>query len=233
MRKIIMALIGLLVLLAACTSNDNDQKSNDTEKEVNTESSEGVEDSASNDDEETDTKSKPKKEGSTSFPESKVLAEEINMESLEAEIKTDNPNNRVMILKDEDGNEKYKSVYIKEKNRLKIISLNDEGQIFNKVIEPEDENNAKGSSSNEETHKKFNSKNEELTSFSEYKVLAVEINMENLDAEIKTDNPNNRVMILKDEDGNKKYKSVYIKKKERLKIISLDDEGQVFNKIIK
>lgn len=116
--------MGLLVLLAACTSNDN-EKSNDTEKEVNTESSE---------DEETDTKSNSKQEELTSFPEYEVLAEEIKMESLEAEIKTDNPNNRVMILKDENGEKKYKSVYIKKKKRLKIISLNEEGQIFNEVI---------------------------------------------------------------------------------------------------
>ncbi|MBO0992562.1 hypothetical protein [Bacillus sp. SD088] len=73
---------------------------------------------------------------------------------------------------------------------------------------------------------------EELTSFLEYDTLVVEINIKDLKADVKTDNANKRVIIFKDESGEKKYKSIYIKKEERLKIISLDDEGQIYNEII-
>src|SRR5690625_2852308 len=124
MKKMI-ALISMLVLLAACTSNNGENSTDNAEKEDDTVLSEDNKEAE---------EIEPQSEEIANFPEYDVLAEELNMDNLAADVKTDNPNKRVMILTDNDGEKQYKSIYIKEKQRLKIISLDEEGQIFNKVI---------------------------------------------------------------------------------------------------
>ncbi|SRR5690625_979407 len=137
MKKMIVALISMLVLLAACTSNNNEETSTDnTEREADTAVSEHNKepDKEETSDEEINQKAESPNAKLASFPEYDVLVEEIDMDNLAADVKTNNPNKRVMILTDDDGEKQYKSIYIKEKQRLKIISLDEEGQIFNKVI---------------------------------------------------------------------------------------------------
>jgi len=137
MKKMIVALISMLVLLAACTSNNNEETSTDnTEREADTAVSEHNKepDKEETSDEEINQKVESPNTKLASFPEYDVLTEEVNMNILDADMKTDNPNKRVMVLIDEHGEKLYKTVYIKKKKRLKIISLNDEGQIFNEVI---------------------------------------------------------------------------------------------------
>jgi len=130
MKKMI-ALISMLVLLAACTSNSGENSTDNAEKEDDTVLSEDNKEAAQDKEAE---EIEPQSEEIANFPEYDVLAEELNMDNLAADVKTDNPNKRVMILTDDDGEKQYKSIYIKEKQRLKIISLDEEGQIFNEVI---------------------------------------------------------------------------------------------------
>src|SRR5699024_1252075 len=74
-----------------------------------------------------------------------------------------------------------------------------------------------------------NSKNEE---FKESEVIEKEIDVSDLNVEIETDNDNNRVILFK-ENNKPVYKTVYIKRDQRLKIIDIENnEGQIYNKII-
>ena len=66
----------------------------------------------------------------------------------------------------------------------------------------------------------------ELAGFEEYAVLQSTIgNLDSLTPEIETDNPNTRVILYADADGRKVYKSIYVKRNNRLKVIDLNGGG--------
>lgn len=74
--------------------------------------------------------------------------------------------------------------------------------------------------------------NDEIADFDEASVIEDTIDIANMDVKVKTDNPNNRVLLFSD-DHDVMYKTVYIKKKQRLKIINIhEDKGQIFNEVI-
>lgn len=137
MKKLIIALISILTLLTACTSNNEGNASaENAEEDIDTalsvENKEADKEEISTKEAYEETESRDQEIGN--FPEYDVLAEQVDLDNLTSDIKTDNPNKRVMILTEGDGQKRYKSIYIKKKQRLKIISLDDEGQIFNEVI---------------------------------------------------------------------------------------------------
>lgn len=57
----------------------------------------------------------------------------INLENAKLDIVEDNYGKRVLLVSNDKGIETHKTIYIKNKNRLKIIEF-DKGQIFNEVI---------------------------------------------------------------------------------------------------
>lgn len=135
MKKMVIALISILALLAACTNGSEEAAAGNAEKEFGTAPIEDDKEESEREDsaKEKDEKTKNDKE-IADFPEYDVLAEEINVDDLDVDIKANNSNKRVMLLSDDNGKKQYKSIFIKEKKRLKIISLDDDGQIFNDVI---------------------------------------------------------------------------------------------------
>ena len=108
---------------------------------------------------------------------------------------------------------------------------NEENGIENDV-ENESENNA-GDNMDNQTNNDSSDSDSALADFPEYNTLVAEIDVDRLDAEIETDNPNKRVILYADSDGHKQYKSIFIKKQDRLKIIHFDDDGEIFNEVIK
>lgn len=160
MRKIAFVLFAsMLFVLGACSGNDDDDQSsngadNNTSTEENQdETSDGTttddENATGNEDETEDQAddnsgdqatddSEDGEEASDNeladFPEYETLVDEIDVDTLEAKIETDNPNKRVILYADASGEKQYKSIFIKEKDRLKIIHFDDDGQIFNEVI---------------------------------------------------------------------------------------------------
>ncbi|MBM7632343.1 hypothetical protein [Geomicrobium sediminis] len=82
-------------------------------------------------------------EGGTSFfeenknkwPELTVIENQIGSDFEEVNLENDKGNSRVLLYEN-DGNAEYKSIYILDEERLKIISIgeNGEGQIYNEVI---------------------------------------------------------------------------------------------------
>ncbi|BAC15255.1 hypothetical protein [Oceanobacillus iheyensis HTE831] len=67
-----------------------------------------------------------------------------------------------------------------------------------------------------------------LTSFEEYNTITDQVNTDNLTFHLETDNQGNRIMFLVDEDGEKHYKTIFIKHSSHLKMIDLNGGGQIF-----
>ncbi|SFM26297.1 hypothetical protein SAMN04487943_11133 [Gracilibacillus orientalis] len=61
------------------------------------------------------------------LPEHHILNQYIDLTTLEQITVKDNSEKRVLIFETEAGKKVYKSVYIKEKSRLKLIHLGEEG----------------------------------------------------------------------------------------------------------
>lgn len=74
---------------------------------------------------------KPEQPASTisSLPEYNTLAAHVDLSTLTPVVVSDNSNNRTILLKDANGREQFKSIYVKRTNMLKIINLKG-GQIF-------------------------------------------------------------------------------------------------------
>ncbi|VDG97119.1 Uncharacterised protein [Lysinibacillus sphaericus] len=92
---------------------------------------------------------------------------------------------------------------------------------------PEDNNAA------EEQASETDAKNSELTTYEEYSKIAEVADVNDFKGIVESDNPGTRVILFEDESGKKKVKSVYVKKENRLKVISLDDDGLLYNDILK
>lgn len=92
---------------------------------------------------------------------------------------------------------------------------------------PEDNNDA------EEQASETDAKNSELATHEEYNTIVEVADVNGLKGIVESDNPGTRVILFEDESGKKKVKSVYVKKENRLKVISLDDDGLLYNDILK
>lgn len=68
------------------------------------------------------------------FPENDNLTEYIDIESVSAEIVEDNTGERVILFKDGSGEVQYKSIFVKETDRHKIVQT-DGPNLFNDVID--------------------------------------------------------------------------------------------------
>ena len=115
----LMALVLTLFLFAGCSTQEDTDSTDSTVSQVET-SSEAVED---------DLASVPEEElGSaddiqqSDYPELSTLQEMIDLETVESYLITDNPGTRVIAFV-EDGEQAYKSIYIKSDNRLKLVDF--------------------------------------------------------------------------------------------------------------
>lgn len=121
MKKLL--LVGLLTfLLAGCTSNESVQ-----EPVANDENTESVEDnSVSNPPSDTN--------NLEAFEEYQQISEIADLEGLNGIVETDNPGTRIILFEDENGRKTLKSVFVKKENRLKVISLDNEGLLYNDIL---------------------------------------------------------------------------------------------------
>ncbi|WP_010529784.1 hypothetical protein [Lentibacillus jeotgali] len=67
------------------------------------------------------------------YPESDILDEQVDADDYQMQVVENNQNIRIIILKDAQGHPKYKSVFVKDKNMVKVISYED-GLVFQGVI---------------------------------------------------------------------------------------------------
>ena len=78
-----------------------------------------------------DAKENNKQSQWTSLPEYNRIIEQIGDNDVTFEMETDNEGKRVLNILDQNGTILYKSIFIKETNRLKIIDVNKGKKIFN------------------------------------------------------------------------------------------------------
>lgn len=82
----------------------------------------------------TDHSNENKASSLTNYTEYVTIDKQIeNIKDYQAKVVANNPNKRIILFSDDNNVEQYKSIFIKDTNRLKIIEL-DNGQVFNNVI---------------------------------------------------------------------------------------------------
>lgn len=121
-----LILIASLSLLAAC--------GNDEEAAGNKEVIENVKEAPSSGTSQERADETAVDDEIASLPEYQTIMKEIDKEDCTFKLLTDNEGKRVFLLTDETGKEEYKSIFIKETNRLKIIELESNREIFNDRI---------------------------------------------------------------------------------------------------
>ncbi|EPY07502.1 hypothetical protein PAALTS15_09334 [Paenibacillus alvei TS-15] len=140
MFRIIIILITAATLITACNSNEA-AKDN---REVIIENQESVTTDGKHGDQQNEKKFEQAPNQSNesedhkkwaSLPEYNKIVEQIGSEDYEFETETDNKGKRVLLIADKDGNKQYKTIYIKNTKRLKIIKIKGEGLLFNGILD--------------------------------------------------------------------------------------------------
>ncbi|WP_431028949.1 hypothetical protein [Lysinibacillus sp. LZ02] len=129
MKKMVVALVATGLLLTAC--QDTDEKNNEVAEE-NTQtlqiSEEQPAQNVSNVSNDTND------EQWASLPEYHVVMEQIGTKDYNVETLTDNEEKRILLIRDKAGELQYKTILIKHTQRLKIIEMGEDGQIFNDIL---------------------------------------------------------------------------------------------------
>lgn len=144
MKKTLIILFGLLLLVGCSNNNDAEQpkvdKEDQNQAEQNQDQAENpdasedeeanTEDATTDDATETD-----KNDHLKEFNEFDVLAAELDLNTYEGVVETDNNGNRIILFQDATGKKEFKSIFIKNDNRLKIVQFdNEDNLLFNDII---------------------------------------------------------------------------------------------------
>ncbi|CUB12379.1 hypothetical protein BN2127_JRS1_04166 [Bacillus cereus] len=140
MFKIIIALIATITVLTACNRDEtakdnhntivkNEESSQPEKKEVEQQKNEKPKEQVQNNSQES-----VNHEEWTSLPEYNKIVEQLGNGDYTFQMVTDNRGERILHILDKDGRKQYKSIFIKNTNRLKIIKINGGGLIFNEII---------------------------------------------------------------------------------------------------
>ncbi|MBU5467502.1 hypothetical protein KQI49_11795 [Virgibacillus sp. MSJ-26] len=150
MKKVLLIFASiLLMVLVACGNGDQDQQTDDqtsssneeqtTENETDEQADDMDEDvdediEKSEDESDEDAEKEDQESDQSDLEEYSVVEEHIDLDKYEMDIEEDNPHKRVILYKDDHNEKDYKSIYIKDKNRLKIIEFG-HGEIYDEVID--------------------------------------------------------------------------------------------------
>lgn len=145
------------------------------------------------------------------FMEYDVLEEVINIGNYVAKVVENHKQKRVIVLEDAKGKPKFKSIYNKHTEHLKVIDLK-EGILFDDNLEKESEEVARSEGIEEAAG---------IETFAEYEKLAVYTDVENYTVHVIEDNEQKRIIHLENGSGQPQYKSIYLHHKKVLKIIDL------------
>lgn len=146
------------------------------------------------------------------YEEYAVVNDVIHIDDFNADVVEDNKRKRIIVFNDDHNRPQYKTVYIKKKNRLKVIDFKG-GLLFNDVI-----------TNMEETEQEGTYTTTDLSIFKETTILEEYVDVANYHVEVTTDNPHKRVIILYDDNHRLQVKSIYVKEKNYLKVIDLNDD---------
>ena len=150
-----------------------------------------------------------------------TLDDVVGADDFNAQIVENNNHKRVILLKGDNGQPQFKSIYVKDTNRLKVIDFKD-GLVFNQILSDKKEDDQDSEATEQET---------EVEGLVEYSTLANHVDVNGFNAQVVENNPHKRVIVLKGDHGQPQFKSIYVKDASRLKIINFH-EGLVYNGII-
>lgn len=134
MNKTLLTLVAAATILTACSSNQADPNnqadtSNNVEQNEQPAQTEVVQENNQSEKESID------HDEWSSLSEYDTIIQYIDKKDYTFKTVTDNQNKRILLLTNQDGKEQYKTIFIKNTSRLKIIDLDGEGEIFNAVLE--------------------------------------------------------------------------------------------------
>lgn len=121
-----IGIVAAAFMLTACTSEaseKNEEKPVQTEQTTQNEKEPAKDEAVTQDHEKYD-----------ALPEYDTIIEEIGNEAYTFNKKTDNDDKRVFLI-EMDGEKQYKTIFVKQTNRLKIVKINGGGEVFNRVIQ--------------------------------------------------------------------------------------------------
>ena len=239
MKKLAIMLFSAF-LLASCGSDaDNTENtgSNDVEQHEDATTEEVVQEG-----------SEVKDKTLQTLPEYATLTDFIDVNHYTITSQTENKGNRILVFANEEGEKEYKSIFVKNDQRLKIIDLVDDHLLFNDVIAADDSTSKENATEKEDTNKEdtnkeqndkpqndtsTNDQNAALEKFDEYETIAKEIDLDHYTGNVQTDNKGTRIIIFANEQGKNEYKSIYVKRQKRLKIVEFHSDHLLFNGVIK
>ncbi|WP_330948778.1 hypothetical protein [Virgibacillus sp. MG-45] len=162
------------------------------------------------------------------YPEYDNLEDRVDAYDYHGMVVEDNANKRIIVLKDEDGNSVYKSIFVKATNMHKIVDLNG-GLIFEGVIGTDDDIDDEADDDQDEEE---NEADIDFDAFLEYDNLDDVIDVDEDELVLVEDNDSKRVLLALDDNGQPRYKSIFVKETNRHKVIDLRN-GEIFNGILK
>ncbi|WP_284140629.1 hypothetical protein [Virgibacillus sp. LDC-1] len=163
------------------------------------------------------------------YPEYDNLDEHVDVDDYHGTVVEDNANKRIIVLKDDNGSSVFKSIFVKETNMHKIVDLNGGGLIFEGVIGTDDDidDEADDDQGEEENEAEI-----DFDAFLEYDNLDDVIDVDEDELVLVEDNDSKRVLLALDDNGQPRYKSIFVKETNRHKVIDLRN-GEIFNGILK
>lgn len=133
MNKSMIALIAAATMLTACNNdkaNENEGKSVQTTNENQTQTENEQQKQPS----QTETQTSPEHGEWSSLPEYDKIIEQIGNEDYIFNKETDNDGKRVFLI-ELNGEKQYKTVFVKNTNRLKIIKINGGGEVYDGILQ--------------------------------------------------------------------------------------------------
>ena len=130
MFKRIIPLVVIIFTLGACSNDDEAEK----KKEIIG----NIKEPLQSDNFQDESSGNVTLEEGDSFLEIQTVIDQIDDEYYIFQTMTDNKNQRVLLAVNDEGMERYKTIFIKKIKRLKIIDLAGDGEIYNETITVED-----------------------------------------------------------------------------------------------
>ena len=115
-----------------------------------------------------------------------------------------------------------------EDERVDQQSENGVEQENTTITEDESSQSSKANDNNESANKENSGSNSDYDGYEEFNVLEDYIAVDDFTVDVVEDNKEKRVALFSDDSHHKKYKSIYIKHKNWLKIVDLNG-GLIYN----
>ncbi|MFC0300385.1 hypothetical protein ACFFIS_06065 [Virgibacillus soli] len=181
----------------------------------------------------------------TTLPEWNNLTNYVDVTKYKAKVVENNVGNRVIVLKDKNGHDQFKSIFVKRQSIQKIIDYKG-GLVFNgtltsngkakATVKNEKKTNVSKKATTNTTQQKVTqkAKSEKVTKksqkqttttniskFTEYQNIKKHVNVAKYQAKVVEDNANKRIIVLKDKKGHVQYKSIFVKRQGIHKIVNV------------